>query len=95
MTWKKIENTWNRYSKTEITKEEAQQEINTLIEESHPIKKRVILIFDKNDRPEFDQIEIEETKSAESYFVILLSDAISMKLPANTYTVADIESFLH
>jgi hypothetical protein len=92
-SWKQIENIWNSYSKNETEKAEAQVQISKIIEENHPIKNKVKLTFNKNDKPNFDQIEIEETQSAESYFVISLINDISLKIPTNSCKEINLQQF--
>jgi hypothetical protein len=93
-TWKQIEDVWNNYSKNEIDKKEAQTQISDILEKNHPIKDKIKLTFDANDRPDFDKMEKEETKSSESYFTLLLLDNTYMKIPTRLYTSEDAFSLL-
>jgi hypothetical protein len=92
-TWKQIEEIWNNYSKGDIPKKEAQTQISSIVEKNHPINNKVQLTFNPKDRPDFDKLETEETKSNESYYSLYLSDGVSMKVPANLCTANDILSF--
>jgi hypothetical protein len=92
-TWKQIEEAWNKFSKGEITKEEAQTDINSIIETNHPINNKVKLVFDASDKPDFDELEIKETQSSESYFSLSILDDVSMKVPTNLCHPDDILSF--
>jgi hypothetical protein len=89
-TWKLIENTWNNYSKGEISKEDAQAQVTSIIEERHPLKKRVKLTFNENDRPDFDTLEEEEIKSSESYFVLSLAENITLRMPTKSTNVNEL-----
>lgn len=93
-TWKLIEKVWNTYSKTEITKEEAQTQISEIIEKNHPIKNKVLLTFNVADKPDFDQLEVDETQSSESFFKILLTKHRYLTLPTNKYNSTEAFALL-
>jgi hypothetical protein len=89
-TWKLIETVWNSFSKESISKEEAQAQVNNIIEKNHPIKNRIQLEFNENDKPDFVSLEDEESKSIESFFVLLLEDNTILKIPTRSYNANDL-----
>jgi hypothetical protein len=86
-TWTEIESIWNELSKESLTKTEAQHQINTLIEEKHPILNKVKLTFNKEDKPDFDEIEMKEMQSTENYFILSLLDDYSIKIPTSSFII--------
>jgi predicted RNase H-like HicB family nuclease len=93
-TWKKIENVWNSYSRNEIDKVESHRQISEIMEANHPIRNKVQLTVNTGDRPDFDEMEKQETQSSDGYYVISLPDDTSIKILTSSYSSTEAASLV-